>query len=79
MDNMDDKGVVLNSAFIVSASFVLADHLAFTIAFNSNYILPMVIGRLISGLTGVLVAHFIFNINKSKHDGKLKNKVNGVA
>ena len=47
---MDDKGVILNSAFIVSASFVLADHLAFTIAFNSNYILRFVINNNAPGL-----------------------------
>ena len=76
MDNMDDKGVVLNSAFIVSASFVLADHLAFTIAFNSNYLLPMIIGKMISGITGVLVAHFIFKINKNKQNVIFKNNEN---
>ena len=76
IDNMDDKGVVLNSAFIVSASFLLADHLAFTIAFNSNYILPMIIGKMISGITGVLVAHFIFKINKNKQNVIFKNNEN---
>lgn len=50
MDQMDKKGVVLNSAFAVSASFVFGSHLAFTMAFDSSYILPMIVGKLVSGV-----------------------------
>ena len=60
MDKMDKKGIVLNSAFAVSASFAFVDHLAFTVSFNENYILPMIVGKLISGVLAVLVANILF-------------------
>ena len=64
MDQMDKKGVVLNSAFAVSASFVFGSHLAFTIAFDSSYILPMIVGKLISGICAVLIAFMIYKGDK---------------
>lgn len=60
MDQMDKKGVVLNSAFAVSASFVFGSHLAFTIAFDDSYVLPMIIGKIISGICAVLLALLIY-------------------
>lgn len=60
MDKMDKKGTVLNSAFAVSASFVFGCHLAFTMAYNQNYIVPMVIGKLISGICAVILALILY-------------------
>ena len=60
MDRMDQKGAILNSAFAVSASFVLADHLAFTLAFEPSYIAPMMVGKIISGLSAILFALLIY-------------------
>lgn len=60
MDKMDKKGIVLNSAFAVSASFAFVDHLAFTVSFNEEYILPMIVGKLISGVLAVIVANILF-------------------
>lgn len=64
MDQMDKKGVVLNSAFAVSASFVFGSHLAFTMAFDKSYILPMIAGKLISGICAVLLAFMIYKGEK---------------
>ena len=61
MDKMDKKGVVLNSAFAVSGAFVLGSHLAFTIAFDSAYVFPVIVGKLISGVLAVLLSNLIFN------------------
>ncbi len=60
MDRMDKKGVVLNSAFAVSASFVFGSHLAFTMAFDGSYVFPMIVGKLISGVCAVLLAGLIY-------------------
>ena len=60
MDKMDKKGTVLNSAFAVSASFVFGSHLAFTIVFNNSYILPMVLGKLVSGICALILALLIY-------------------
>ncbi len=66
MDRMDKKGVVLNSAFAVSASFVFGGHLAFTMAFDSSYVLPMIVGKLLSGICAVLIASMIYKGDKQK-------------
>ena len=56
MHTMDRRGAVLNAAFTVSAAFALADHLAFTIAFDAACLPAMLVGKLTAGLLAVLVA-----------------------
>ncbi len=60
MDKMDKKGTVLNSAFAVSGAFALGSHLAFTIAFDQAYLVPVVLGKLISGILALFLANIIF-------------------
>ena len=60
MNEMDSKGSVLNSAFAVSASFVLADHLAFTLAFEPKYLFSMMTAKIISGIFAVVFATLIY-------------------
>ncbi|MBO4468109.1 MAG: ethanolamine utilization protein EutH [Clostridia bacterium] len=60
MNEMDSKGAMLNSAFAVSASFVIADHLAFTLAYNKSYLGIVMLSKLISGLCAVWFAAFIY-------------------
>ena len=60
MREMDDKGVVINAAFSISAAFVIADHLAYTLAFRPDYVLPMMVGKLVSGICAVFVAFFVY-------------------
>lgn len=59
MKDMDERGKVLNVAFAVSAAFVFGDHLGFTAGFNSDLIFPMIIGKLVGGITAVLAALWI--------------------
>ncbi|MBQ2957853.1 MAG: ethanolamine utilization protein EutH [Clostridia bacterium] len=56
MKDMDKKGVLMNSAFAVSGAFTFAGHLAFTMAFDANYIFPVIIGKLVAGVLALLVA-----------------------
>jgi len=56
MEKMDRKGVLLNAAFSISAAFVFADHLAFTMAFNSAYVGPVVAAKLVGGASALLLA-----------------------
>ncbi len=69
MKDMDKKGIVLNAAFTVSAAFVFADHLAFTMAFNNGCVLPLVVGKLIAGVLAIVLANIVykfkFNSDKS--------------
>lgn len=59
MHDMDKRGKVINVAFAVSAAFVFGDHLGFTAGFDATMIFPMIVGKLVGGVTAVAVAMFI--------------------
>ncbi|SHN15744.1 ethanolamine utilization protein EutH [Halanaerobium congolense] len=61
MHKMEDKGKVLNVAFAVSAAFVFGDHLGFTAGVNREMIFPMIVGKLVAGVTAVMLALYIAN------------------
>ncbi|MBQ7038754.1 MAG: ethanolamine utilization protein EutH [Clostridia bacterium] len=65
MEKMNKKGVVLNSAFAVSAAFVFGSHMAFTLAFNADYIMPVIVGKLVSGVAAVVLAMLIYKEDKT--------------
>lgn len=56
MADMDDRGKVLNVAFAVSAAFVFGDHLGFTAGYAPELLVPMIVAKLVSGVTAVAVA-----------------------
>ena len=58
-DKMNRKGRVLNLAFAVSAAFVFGDHLAFTLSYNGEYIVPVIIGKLVAGITALVLASLL--------------------
>jgi ethanolamine transporter len=62
---MDERGKVVNMAFAVSAAFVLGDHLAYTLSFSPDAIIPMMIGKLTAGLLAVILA-FILTRNNTQ-------------
>lgn len=66
MDKMNKKGVVINSAFAVSAAFVFGSHLAFTSAFDKSYIAPMMVGKIISGICALILAFLLYKEEKSE-------------
>ncbi len=68
MDKMDKKGTVINSAFAVSAAFTFGGHLAFTMAFDGSYVLPMIIGKIISGISAVFLAFLLYKKNSFQTD-----------
>lgn len=54
--DMDDRGKVVNIAFAVSAAFVFGDHMGFTAGFAPEMLGPMIIGKLVGGISAVAVA-----------------------
>lgn len=56
MQDMDYRGKILNVAFAVSAAFTFGDHLGFTAGVAKEMIFPMIVGKLIAGVTAVMVA-----------------------
>lgn len=72
MKDMDHRGKIINVAFAVSAAFVFGDHLGFTAGVNKEMIFPMIVGKLVAGVTAVMVAMVI----TPKSDIKVENKKN---
>ncbi|HBG5342923.1 TPA: ethanolamine utilization protein EutH [Clostridioides difficile] len=68
MKDMDNRGKVINVAFSVSAAFVFGDHLGFTAGFNANMITPMIVAKLVGGITAVLLAMVIANKTLKKEN-----------
>lgn len=66
MKDMDERGKILNVAFAVSAAFVFGDHLGFTAGFNSEMIFPMIVAKLVGGVTAIIVAMFLANKQSGK-------------
>ena len=64
LKDMDANGKVMNIAFAVSAAFVFGDHLGFTAGFDggkyTQMIFPMIVGKLVAGVTAIFVAKVLF-------------------
>ncbi|HCH28644.1 MAG TPA: ethanolamine utilization protein EutH [Ruminococcaceae bacterium] len=60
INKMDSKGALLNSAFAVSASFIVADHLAFTLAFDKTYLGIVMLSKAVSGVCAIIFACFVY-------------------
>ena len=70
-DEMDRRGLIFNSAFAVSASFVFIDHLAWTMSKAPEFtdavaetIIAVIVGKLVSGIAAVVFACFMCKVKK---------------
>ena len=57
--DMNERGKIINIAFAVSSAFVFGDHLGFTAGFAPEMIGPMIIGKLVGGVSAVTVAMWL--------------------
>ena len=69
---MSEVGMIVNSAFQVGAGFVFGDHLGYIGAVQSDMIVPMIVGKLTSGILSVILAAFTakFFIRKIHNEGE---------
>lgn len=58
-DGMNERGKLLNVAFAVSASFVFGDHLGFAAGVNPDMIFPMILGKLVAGVTALALCAWL--------------------
>ncbi len=56
VEDMDNRGKVVNIAFAVSAAFVFGDHLGFTAGFAPQMLPAVIAGKLAGGIAAVAVA-----------------------
>ncbi|QLE64357.1 Ethanolamine permease [Furfurilactobacillus rossiae] len=75
MKDMDDRGKIINVAFSVSAAFVFGDHLGFTAGVARGMIFPMIVSKLVAGVTAIAVAMFMANRVLGNNDHKSQNEL----
>lgn len=83
MKDMNPKGKVINTAWLVPATAALGDHLGFTAGVRPDMITPVVLGKLIAGILAVLMATWmskdLSNEIKQSESMASENKVNTVT
>ena len=67
LEQMDDRGALLNAAFAVSAAFVFGDHLSFTMAYCEEMVPYMILGKLTSGLFAAAAAFWLMKRNQTEN------------
>lgn len=55
LDTLEERGITLNTAYAVVAAYSVGDFLAFTLQFSPAHALPLMAGRLLSGLLAVVL------------------------
>ena len=66
MGDMDKRGRIFNMAWAVSAGYTFGDHLAFALAFDSAFAMPMVVGKLVSGISAVILSAIVYRKSTEK-------------
>ncbi|MBF8983335.1 ethanolamine utilization protein EutH [Lutibacter sp. B2] len=61
LQDMDKKGKIANVAFAVSGAFVFGSHLGFTAGVSKEMIVPVIIGKLVSGISAIIVSNLLFS------------------
>ena len=59
MEDMDKRGIFINTAWSVSAMAILGDHLGFTAGVAPTMITPMIVGKFVAALTATALAYVI--------------------
>ncbi len=57
--DMNQKSRLLVLAFSISATFVLGDHLGFTAGVDQQMVLPMIVSKMVAGVTALLLANIL--------------------
>lgn len=56
---MSDRGIIVNIAFLIPASYALGDHLAFQTAVDPSTVVPMIAGKFAGGVLAVALALYV--------------------
>lgn len=79
MKDMDPKGKVINTAWLVPATAALGDHLGFTAAVRPDMITPVLFGKLIAGVLAIVIALYFTKDLKYEIEQSNEMKQNGVS
>lgn len=67
MKDMNKKGIIVNTAWLVPATAALGDHLGFTAGVEPSMITPVVVGKLAAGVIAVCLALFMCRGMEQEH------------
>lgn len=67
MEDMDEKGIVLNSAFAISGAFTFAGHLAFTLSYKPSYLGYVMVAKMVAAVLAVILAGVLYKYTYKKH------------
>ena len=68
LKDMDERGKMINIAFSVSGAFVLGSHLGFTAGVDKNMVFPIIITKLVGGISAALVAVYLYNKEQKENN-----------
>ncbi|MGM0378301.1 MAG: ethanolamine utilization protein EutH [Bacillota bacterium] len=63
LKDMNPKGKILCTSFLVSGSFTFGGQLGFIANIDSKYIFPVIIAKLTNGILSILLTHFLISKN----------------
>lgn len=69
---MNGKSKLMNVAFAVGASFVFGDHLGFAAGVETEMIFPMLVGKLVAGVTALALCSGLSGVLLEKLEGTAK-------
>lgn len=58
--SMNKKAQLLVLAFCMSGAFVFGDHLGYTAGVEHDMVLPLIVAKLVGGITALLLANFLY-------------------
>ncbi|GAA0606745.1 ethanolamine utilization protein EutH [Virgibacillus siamensis] len=67
--DMEPRGKVINIAFAVSGAFVFGSHLGFVAGINRDISFAMIVGKLVGGISAVLLATMLTPKTEINHKG----------
>ena len=69
LKDMNNKGKIINVAWLVAATSTLGAHLGFTAGVESKMIIPVILSKLVAGICAIIIA-LIFTKNSSEKQSK---------
>jgi ethanolamine transporter len=72
--DMSEKGMVINAAFGVGASWALGDHLSYLGSVQGDMVVPMIIGKLTAGFVALVICIFCseFFVEKGRQAAEIE-------
>lgn len=70
LEDLDEQGITLNTAFAMLASYSVGDFLAFSLQFSPTAAIPLMLGRLASGFAVILLCLAVFHAKKPRAQEK---------